>query len=102
MQGASPLSPARHRASGGRLPNGWRRKVPIVYGPGRHPPSDSIFLYFLDPDETTIEFSFGMEEFPEHNARPPRMLAAGLETIDYWGGFPDPRFAAKGVIETVG
>lgn len=77
-------------------------QVPIVYGPGRHPPSDSIFLYFLDPDETTIEFSFGMEEFPEHNARPPRMLAAGLETIDYWGGFPDPRFAAKGVIETAG
>ncbi len=78
------------------------QQVPVVFGPGRHPPSDSIFLYFLDPDETTIELSFGMEEFPEHNARAPRMLAMGLETIDYWGGAPTPRFAAKGVIETVG
>src|SRR3546814_9826763 len=24
--------------------------VPIVFGPGRHEPSGSIFLYFLDPD----------------------------------------------------
>lgn len=77
-------------------------QVPIVYGPGRHPPSDSIFLYFLDPDEVTVELSFGMEEFPEENPRLPRMLEPSLDTIDYWGGFPDPRFAAKGPIETAG
>src|SRR5581483_4777122 len=44
----------------------WRMKkkdVPIVFGPGRHPPSDSMFLYFLDPDGMTVEYSFGMEEF---------------------------------------
>ena len=79
-----------------------KMQVPIVFGPGRHPPSDSIFLYFLDPDEMTIEFSFGMEEFPEVNPRPPRMLEPSLETLDYWGGVPSPRFGAKGVIETAG
>ena len=52
-------------------------------------------------DETTIEFSFGMEEFPEHNPRAPRMLEPSLETLDYWGGAPGPRFGAKGVIETI-
>ena len=44
----------------------WRMKkndVPIVFGPGRHPPSESVFLYFLDPDGLTLEYSFGMEEF---------------------------------------
>ena len=73
--------------------------VPIVYGPGRHPPSDSVFLYFLDPDGMTIEYSFGMEEFAEVGAREPRMLAPTLDSIDYWGGIPDPRFAKVGKIE---
>ena len=53
----------------------WRMKnndVPIVFGPGRHPPSESMFLYFLDPDGLTLEYSFGMEEFPEVDARAPR------------------------------
>ena len=77
-----------------------KMQVPIVFGPGRHPPSDSIFLYYLDPDEMTIEFSFGMEEFPEVSPRAPRMLEPSLETLDYWGGAPSPRFGAKGVIET--
>jgi hypothetical protein len=30
------------------------------------------------------------------------MLEPSLDTIDYWGGFPDPRFAAKGPIEKAG
>ena len=35
--------------------------APIVFGPGRHPPSESSFFYFLDPDGMTLEYSFGME-----------------------------------------
>src|SRR3546814_6179117 len=46
--------------------------VPIVFGPGRHEPSGSIFLYFLDPDGMTAEYSFGMEELDEVGARAPR------------------------------
>ncbi len=80
----------------------WRLKkhdVPIVFGPGRHPPSDSVFLYFLDPDGLTLEFSFGMEEFPERDPRPPRDLALTPESVDYWGAERDPRFGATGEVE---
>ncbi len=83
----------------------WRCKAndaPVVFGPGRHPPSDSIFLYFLDPDGLTLEYSFGMEEFPEMDARPARLLPPGLASIDYWGAVPDMRFAKTGAIEPLG
>ena len=80
----------------------WRLKkndVPIVFGPGRHPPSDSMFLYFLDPDGMTVEYSFGMEEFPELDPREPRRLPLGLQSIDYWGAVPSPQMASVGAIE---
>ena len=80
----------------------WRmtkNDVPIVFGPGRHPPSESMFLYFLDPDGMTVEYSFGMEEFPEVNPREPRLLPLGLESVDYWGAVPSPRMASIGAIE---
>lgn len=71
----------------------------VVFGPGRHPPSDSIFLYFLDPDGITLEYSFGMEEFEEVGARDPRTLPMGIDAVDYWGGRPTPGFGKIGVIE---
>ena len=67
-----------------------RKGVRIAWGPGRHPPSGSIFLYFHDPDGMTVEYSFGMEEFPEHGARKPRLLLATPENVDYWDA---PRYA---------
>jgi 2,3-dihydroxy-p-cumate/2,3-dihydroxybenzoate 3,4-dioxygenase len=73
--------------------------VPVVYGIGKHPPSESVFLYFLDPDGITVEYSYGMEEFPEDGAREPRNMPPTLESIDYWGGVPDPRNGAIGAIE---
>lgn len=73
--------------------------VPIVFGPGRHPPSESIFLYFLDPDGNTLEYSYGMEEFPELAPRPPRRLPLALESIDYWGATPQAEFGKGGAIE---
>ena len=76
-------------------------QVEIVFGPGRHQPSESIFLYFLDPDGMTVEYSFGMETFPEEGAREPRMLEPRPETLDSWGGRPTPAFAQIGAIEVV-
>ena len=73
--------------------------VPVVYGPGRHPPSGSVFLYFLDPDGMTLEYSYGMEEFPEEGARKPRQFKTVRESFDEWGGPQDPRFASVGTIE---
>lgn len=75
------------------------RQVPIVFGPGRHPPSDSIFLYFLDPDGLTMEFSFGMETFPEFDAREPRIFDPVPISIDAWGGLPKAGYASAGEIE---
>ncbi len=72
--------------------------VDIVFGPGRHKPSNSIFLYFTDPAGMTMEFSFGMEEFPQQEARQPRKLANTARVMDLWGGLPKPGFARKGRI----
>lgn len=72
--------------------------APIVFGPGRHLPSTSIFLYFLDPDGMTAEYSFGMEEFEAEGARAPRELQPKPEVLDTWGSLPDPRFGKTGVI----
>jgi 2,3-dihydroxy-p-cumate/2,3-dihydroxybenzoate 3,4-dioxygenase len=79
-----------------------RAGVPIVYGPGRHPPSGSVFLYFLDPDGMTFEYSYGMEEFPELDPRQSRRLEPSFESFDFWGGdAPDARFAKVGRITPV-
>lgn len=72
--------------------------VEIVFGPGRHLPSTSIFLYFLDPDGMTIEFSFGMEEIPAENGRLPRMLEMHPNTMDIWGSMPAEKFGKGGAI----
>ncbi|HZX84094.1 MAG TPA: VOC family protein [Reyranella sp.] len=79
-----------------------KNNTPIVFGPGRHKPSTSIFLYFLDPDGMTLEYSFGMEEFPEEGAREPRMLEMHPDTLDLWGGSPRPEFATVGPFHTKG
>lgn len=81
----------------------WHRMtkagVKIAFGIGRHPPSGSVFLYFFDPDGLTIEYSYGMEEFPEIGAREPRMLEPVPESLDTWGAVPDPMFGKGGAIE---
>ncbi|MDQ1002177.1 2,3-dihydroxy-p-cumate/2,3-dihydroxybenzoate 3,4-dioxygenase [Neobacillus niacini] len=74
-------------------------EVPITFGPGRHGPSGSIFLYFQDPDNLTVEYSFEMEEFPEEKPRKAKLLERHPKTTDQWGGKPDPKFASFGYIE---
>lgn len=73
--------------------------VKIAFGIGRHPPSGSVFLYFYDPDGMTMEYSFGMEEFPEIGAREPRRLEPVPESLDTWGAVPDAMFGKRGCIE---
>lgn len=70
--------------------------VPIVFGPGRHLPSTSIFIYYLDPDGMTMEYSFGMELIDEIGGREPRVLEPKPEVLDTWGSIPDPRFGKAG------
>jgi 2,3-dihydroxy-p-cumate/2,3-dihydroxybenzoate 3,4-dioxygenase len=83
----------------GRANNRMRKNnVEIVYGPGRHDISTSIFLYYLDPDGMTAEYSFGMEEFPEKSPRAPRQLPLRPEILDSWGGMPAPAFGKVGAV----
>jgi 2,3-dihydroxy-p-cumate/2,3-dihydroxybenzoate 3,4-dioxygenase len=87
----------------GRAMNRMKKAgVEIVFGPGRHQPSESIFLYFLDPDRMTVEYSFGMETFPENGAREARLLEPVPATLDSWGSVPAPSFGKIGVIESGG
>lgn len=72
--------------------------VPIVFGPGRHLPSTSIFLYFLDPDGMSTEYSFGMDLIDEHADHVPRELEPKPEVLDTWGSIADPRFGKTGAI----
>jgi 2,3-dihydroxy-p-cumate/2,3-dihydroxybenzoate 3,4-dioxygenase len=76
-----------------------KHQIKIVFGMGRHPTSDSVFLYFLDPDKLTWEYSYGMEQFPETNYRPARAMSARPEDFDVWGARPEPEFSKTGVIE---
>jgi 2,3-dihydroxy-p-cumate/2,3-dihydroxybenzoate 3,4-dioxygenase len=73
--------------------------VEVVYGPGRHPTSNSVFFYFLDPDGITVEYSFGMEEFPEDDPREPRQFPLVPESFDSWGGQPEAAFSKVGLVE---
>lgn len=75
--------------------------VPIMCGPGLHPPSGSVFLYFLDPDGLTLEYSHGMERFEEIAPRAPRLLPPVPESRDSLSNARDPRMYAIGEIETL-
>jgi hypothetical protein len=61
-------------------------------------PSDSGFLYFLEPDGLTLEYSFGIEEFPELDPRAPRHLDPTPLNVDLLGSCRDPRISATGEI----
>lgn len=65
--------------------------APVVFGPGRHPASNSVFLYFLDPDGLTMEYSFGMEEFTEEFPREARLLPLSPKWLDTWSSEYDSR-----------
>jgi 2,3-dihydroxy-p-cumate/2,3-dihydroxybenzoate 3,4-dioxygenase len=77
-----------------------RHGVPVMCGPGRHAPSGSEFLYFLDPDGLTIECSHGMERFSETEPRMARVLPPVIESFDLHANRRDPRMNAVGEIET--
>jgi 2,3-dihydroxy-p-cumate/2,3-dihydroxybenzoate 3,4-dioxygenase len=47
----------------------------------------------------SLEYSFGMEEFPEKGAREARMLEAHPLALDTWGSVPQPAFGKVGAIE---
>jgi 2,3-dihydroxy-p-cumate/2,3-dihydroxybenzoate 3,4-dioxygenase len=46
----------------------------------------------------TLEYSFGMEEFPKIGPRAPRRLEPTPLNFDSWGSYRDPRMSTTGEI----
>jgi len=65
--------------------------VPIAFGPGRHPTSGAMFLYFRGPDDMIFEYSTGVRLIrPEEEAGfQPRQFPRGNESFCMWGAVPD-------------
>ena len=71
------------------------RGVKIVFGPGRHPTSGAVFLYFEGPDGMVFEYSTGVRHIaPEDEAGyQPRQFPAVPSSFCMWGSLPDiPEF----------
>jgi 2,3-dihydroxy-p-cumate/2,3-dihydroxybenzoate 3,4-dioxygenase len=71
------------------------RGVKIVFGPGRHPTSGAVFLYFEGPDGMVFEYSTGVRTIaPEDEAAyRPRQFPAIPSSFCMWGSLPDiPEF----------
>jgi len=68
------------------------RQVAIRFGPGRHPTSGAMFLYYEGPDGMTYEYSSGVRNVDE-NWRP-RQLPFKDESFCMWGARPNiPEFS---------
>ncbi len=67
------------------------RGVKIVFGPGRHPTSGAVFLYFEGPDGMVYEYSTGVRTIaPEDEAGyRPRQFPAIASSFCMWGSTPD-------------
>lgn len=73
------------------LMRNWRflqaHGVEIEQGPGRHPQSGAIFVYFQGPEGLTYEYSYGVRRIEDDSAWTPRMFdPAEPGSIDMWGG----------------
>ncbi len=61
--------------------------VEIEMGPGRHPQSTAVFLYFLGPEDFTYEYSFGVRRIEDDAAWRPRTFDPDEPgSIDMWLG----------------
>jgi 2,3-dihydroxy-p-cumate/2,3-dihydroxybenzoate 3,4-dioxygenase len=61
--------------------------VEIEIGPGRHPQSTAIFLYFKGPEGITWEYSYGVRLIPDDMDWQPRYFdPSEPDFIDMWRG----------------
>jgi len=67
--------------------------VRIVFGPGRHPTSGAIFLYFEGPDGMVYEYSTGVKLISpeEEKTYEPRQFPFEPAGLCMWGSKPDIR-----------
>lgn len=65
--------------------------IPIKFGPGRHPTSGAIFLYFEGPDGMIYEYSTGVRHIAaeDEDTYRPRNFPAVSSSFCMWGAKPD-------------
>jgi len=67
--------------------------VHIRFGPGRHPTSGAMFLYFEGPDGMTYEYSTGVRMIDDEMTYQPRKFPFKSTSFCAWGSKPDiPEF----------
>jgi 2,3-dihydroxy-p-cumate/2,3-dihydroxybenzoate 3,4-dioxygenase len=73
-----------------------QKGVKILLGPGRHPLSTAVMLYFRGPDGVVYEYSVGVKHImPEDEAAyRPRQFAFDQYAVCMWGSVPDPELSA--------
>lgn len=58
------------------------RRIPIMWGPGRHGPGNNLFIFVEDPDNNWIEISAELEVV---HARAPKDWPHEERTLNLWG-----------------
>jgi 2,3-dihydroxy-p-cumate/2,3-dihydroxybenzoate 3,4-dioxygenase len=61
------------------------QRVPIVFGPGRHPSLGARFLYFQGPDGMVFEYSVGVDEIEDEESHRPRQFGFEPSSLCMWG-----------------
>lgn len=65
------------------------KQVRIVFGPGRHPTSGAIFLYFEGPDGMVYEYSTGVSHITDEEGHVARQFPFHPDGFCIWGSKPD-------------
>jgi len=58
------------------------RRIPLMWGPGRHGPGNNIFIFVEDPDKNWIEISAELEIMYD---RPAKNWPHEEYTLNSWG-----------------
>lgn len=63
--------------------------VEIAFGPGRHPTSTAMFLYFYGPDDIIYEYSHGVVRIEDDAGHVPRQFPFENSSFCMWGAVPN-------------
>lgn len=65
------------------------KDIEIAFGPGRHPTSTAIFLYFYGPDDIIYEYSHGVMRIEDDVTHVPRQFPFINSSFCMWGAVPN-------------
>ena len=69
------------------------RGLSLMWGPGRHAPSNNLFMYFRDADGNIIEWMAAVAQIWDDDRHIPRDFNPKLpQTFNLWGIMPPPEF----------